>query len=323
MRIRVSITGLGLLLAAIGTCGQAKTPSETRNAALRYWQAFAELKDPPLNQGLQTEIEKALSGNASWDEPQLGGIVAANEIAIGIMQRATKLPDCDWGVEYSRGPQASIAFVSRALVLARLNMLSGIRQMAKGDRQAAVETWIAGLRFAQDLAKGGSLIFALTGKNVMLQELRTLAAEAKQGRLSSAQKKQLYAVVNALPEDGFDWGTAWEMDEAGAEVFFNELQRSQNPAGLFESLMGQSAPKGCVPPSAQQIKLYHAYMSDVSAALRQPPAVAKQRLTELDVKEKAICEAITVAIPSSQRVNEARIEIIDARKDLLDALASR
>lgn len=322
MSIRQSLCVASLLLAPV-VWGQVKTPPETRNAALRYWQAFAELKDPPPNQGIQAEMEKVLSGEATWDEAKVGGVVAANEIALGIMQRATKLPDCDWGVEYSRGPEASIAFVPRALVLARLNTLQGIREMAQGRPQAAVNTWIAGIRFAQDLTKGGSLIFALTAKSVLLLELRTLTAEARQGRLTTMPKKQLYAVVSALPEDGFDWGLAWETDEAGADVFFAEMQRSQKPATLFEKLIGHPAPKDCMPPSAQQVNLYHDYMSEVSAALHLPPAAAKQRLAELDNKAKIICETVRQSIPSADRVNDTRVEIVTARQDLLAALRAR
>jgi hypothetical protein len=325
MRTWVSIfVFIVFLLPAESTAlAQAKTPPETRNAALRYWQAFAELKDPPANQEIQVEMERTLSGETGWNEAKLGGIVAVNEIALGIMQRATKLPECDWGVEYSRGPDASMAFVPRAHVLARLNTLQGIRESSKGRAQAAVDTWLAGIRFAQDLTKGGSLIFALTAKSVLLQEMRTLTAEAKQGRLSSAQKKQLYAAVSALPEDGFDWGLAWEIDEAGTDVFFSEIQRSQQPASLFERMMGQSAPKDCMPPSGQQVQLYHEYMGDVAGALRLPPPATKARLADLEEKEKRICETIRMGIPSSTRVNDTRVEIIAARKDLLELLGTR
>jgi len=321
IQLRVCI-GL-LVLFPAWVRGQVKPLPETRNAALRYWQAFAELKDPPPNREIQAEMENILNAKAEWDEAKVGGIVAANEIALGIMQRATKLPDCDWGVEYSRGPEASIAFVPRAHVLARLNTLQGIREMAQGNSQAAVDTWIAGIRFAQDLTKGGSLIFALTAKSVLVLELQTLTAEAQHGRLTAMQRKQLYSAVNVLPDDGFDWGLAWEMDEAGVDVFFAELQRSQKPATFFERLMGQPAPKDCVPPSAQQVKVYHHYMSDVASALRVPPSEVKPRLAALDGEAKNICDAIRVAIPSAERVNDARVKITAARKELLESLQAR
>ena len=322
-KTRVLVLVLLTLFSSNVGATQVKLPPETKNAALRYWQAFAELKDPPPIDGIQQQVERVLSGEVPWDEAKLGGIVAANEIALGIMQRATKLPECDWGIEYSRGPQASIAFMPRAHVLARLNMLRGIQEMAKRQPQAAVDTWIAGIRFAQDLAKGGSLIFSLTAKSVLMLEMRTLTAEVKQGHLKSTQKKQLYSAVNALPEDGLDWGLAWEMDEASADVFFAEMQRSKHPEGLFESLMGQPAPKTCVPPSPQQVQAYHRYMSDVAAALRLQPAATKQRLAELDAEAKGICEALRLSIPSPQRANDGRIDVIAARQALLLALQTK
>jgi len=325
MRIsaRVVLLVLNLLLSAVTVLGQAKLPGETRNAALRYWQAFAELKDTPTDREIRAEMEKVLAGESRWNEKNLGPLVASNEIALGIMQRATKLPDCDWGVEYSRGPQASIAFVSRAHVLARINTLAGIRQAANGNLQAAVDTWIAGLRFTQDLTKGGSLLFALTAKSVLVIEMRAIAAEAKLGQLPPAEQRQLFSVFNALPPDGFDWGQAWDMDAAGADVFFAELQETQHPRKFYEELMGEPAPKGCIPPSPAQLKLYHAYMTAAGAALRLPPPEAKERLTALQGQQDNICESIRVAIPSAQRVNDERTQVIRTRQDLLEALRSK
>ncbi len=323
MRMRLSIAGLLMLVATPGVHAQVKTPPETRNAALRYWQAFAEMKDPPSDKATQDLLEKTAAGEAAWDEAKLGPILDLNADAIGIFQRATKLPDCDWGIEYDRGPHASIAYVSRARVLARLNTLQGMREMAKGQSQAAVDSWLAGIRFSDHLSKGGSLILAWIAKSALLPNLRELTTDAKQGRLNSMQKKPLYAAVHALPEDEFDWGRAWETEEAAGETLFEELQRSQNPAALYESLMGATLPKDCVPPSTQQVQAYSNYMSDVAAALRLPPPAAKQRLAELDGAAKVLCEAIRQVIPAPQRVNDARIEVTVAREALLQALQTK
>ena len=320
MRIQVLILVL-FLSQTVRAWPQAKTLQETHNAALRYWQAFAELKDPPPDKEIQAEIQTTLLGATEWNEAKLGSIVAENEVALGIMQRATKLPDCDWGIEYSQGAEASVALVPRAHVLARLNTLRGVRELAQRHPQAAVDTWIAGIRFDEDVAKGGSLLFALTARDILLSEMRVVTAEARKGRLNAAQKKQLYTAFSALPEDGFDWGEAWELDEAGTDLFFAEVQHSQKPASVYERLMGQAAPKDCVPPSGQQVKVYHDYMNDVASALRLPSAAAKDRLAALVPEKNRICEAIQIAIPSPERVNDERAEVIQARKDLLSALA--
>src|SRR6266853_1642012 len=110
--------------------------------------AFAEMQDPPADKEIQDLLEKTVIGEAAWDEKKLGVILDANGAAIAMMQRASKLPDCDWGIEYSRGSRASIAYAPRARVLARLNTLQGIREMANGNSQAAVDTWRAGIRFS-------------------------------------------------------------------------------------------------------------------------------------------------------------------------------
>jgi hypothetical protein len=322
MRTRFVLAALFLLATGFAACGQAKFPPETRNAALRYWQAFAEMKDPPADAEVQAIMAKVLAGEQPWDEGKLGSVVDENEVALGIMQRATKLPDCDWGIEYHQGYRASVAMVARANVLGRLNILQGIRQLGKGQTQAAADTWIEGIRFAQDVSKGGSLLFVQTAKTLLAREMRLLTVEAKQGRLSGSRKQQLYIAVNALPEDGFDWSAAWQLDEAGADFLFTELQQSHQPADLYKSIMGMPAFKGCVPPNARQLQAYRGYMNEVATALRLPPSTTSGRLEELETKKQAVCESLRHAIPSAQMVNNNRIDMISARKDLLDALAA-
>jgi len=322
VRTRLSMLTL-LLLAGVTAWGQIKTPPETRNAALRYWQAFAEMKDPPTDVPTRDAIEKAIWGDAAWDEAKLGPIVTENENALGIMQRATKLPECDWGLEYSQGPRASIAFVPKARVLARLNMLRGMREVHVGHMQAAVETWIAGIRFSQDLSKGGSLLFAAVATNALREQMHTLQAAVQQGKFSAAQKKQLSTAIRELPEDGLDWGEAWAMDEVGTDLWFSELRSSPDPGRVYESMMNQAANKNCIPPPTGELRKYREYMAGVTLALRLPPEAAKQRIAELDPKERLICEGLRNAIPNANRLNDGRTQIIATRRSLLEALADK
>src|SRR5277367_4210761 len=174
---------VALLLLAVAANAQTKLPQETRNAALRYWLAFAEMQDPPSDPATSSLLKKTAAGEALWDEAKLGPILDKNESAILRMQRATKLPDCDWGIEYSDGPTASIAYAPRARVMAGLNTLHGMRQAAKGNQQAAVQTWLDGIRFSQDIARGGSLIFIVIGKLSLIADLHALTQAAQSGKL--------------------------------------------------------------------------------------------------------------------------------------------
>ena len=150
------------------------------------------------------------------------------------MQRATKLPECDWGIEYTQGISASIAYAPRARALSRLNTLEGMRQLAGGNTQAATDSWLAGVRFSQDLARGGSLIFALMAKNALLANLRPLTLAASNGQLTVAERQQVSATIRALPEDAFDWSASWGNESATLDHFLHELQSASDPRGLYQ-----------------------------------------------------------------------------------------
>ena len=149
-QLRRAVVGVALLFAAVTSHAQSKVPTEARNAALWYWLAFADLQDPPTDKATAELLEKTAAGEAAWDEAKLDPILDKNETAIWRMQRATKLPECDWGLEYDLGPRASIAYVPKARVLARLNTLEGMRLAARRETQKAVDTWLAGIRFSPD-----------------------------------------------------------------------------------------------------------------------------------------------------------------------------
>ncbi len=311
------VFGVGKLNAAAGY------PPDTKNAALRYWMAFAEMQDTWADPPTQELLEKTAAGEAAWDEAKLGPILNANEDAIRIMQRATKLPECDWGLEYSRLWKASIAYAPRARAMARLNTLEGMREMAKGDSGSAVNTWLVGIRFARDLTRGGSLIFALMAKSVLLPDLRLLAQAERNGQLSEAEKKEILVAIKALPEDAFDWGSAWEIESVGTENILNELRTAHEPAKVYEGIMGKPAPKQGLRPTPQEIEGFRKYMMDVKRALREPSSKTTGLIAGLQSRQKSLSEVEQSLIPNLQKTNAARVEITTARGNLLRALEAK
>jgi hypothetical protein len=311
-----------MLASTGGPRAQLKYPPETKNAALRYWTALAEMQDSPGDKATQELLEKSATGGTEWSESTLGSILDANAEAIRTMQRATKLPECDWGLEYGRGPRAPVILFVRARALARLNTLEGMRHMAKGDSHAAVNTWLAGIHFSQDVARGGPLIFTLVAMRMMLPNLRALNEGTSKGQLSEAQKKEVYAAVSALPEDGLDWRGAWGLEYVTGEQFLEELRTSTNPGAGYEE-MGMSVPKKGIPPTLQEIQGYGEYMLAVQAALREPPAKAKALLDGLEPKRHNCGEVEQNLIPNPQGINAARIELMSARTELMQTLSSK
>jgi hypothetical protein len=323
VKLRLFVASVFILVAAFVLRPRAAYPPETSNAALRYWMAFAEMQDPPADKAIQDLLEKTVIGEAAWDEKKLGTILDANSAAIAMMQRASKLPDCDWGIEYSRGSRASIAYAPRARVLARLNTLQGIREMANGNSQAAVDTWRAGIRFSEHLANGGTLIFTLIAKSALLPNLRAITAQARQGHLNRSQLHQIYVPIDKMRQDGFNWSAAWSLEGLVGEQFLAELRSAKNLTATYEMLMGEPLPTGATAPSSEDVHNYREYIKTAQAALSLPPDTARTRMSALAIQKSALSEVVQRIIPNVQKESDARAEVFMARKELLKTLAPK
>ena len=317
------IVGMVLLLTTVSVHAQSKAPPETRNAALRYWLAFADLQDAPADKATSELLEKTAAGEAAWDEAKLGPILDKNETAIWRMQRATKLPECDWGLEYDLGPRASIAYIPKARVLARLNTLDGMRLAAKGNTQKAVETWLAGIRFSQHLTRGGSLIFSLVAKMGLISNFHALTQAAQSGALNHDQRKQIEAAVRALPETGFDWGEALRNEEVPLTVAVRQITEAVNPAAYYQEMMDKPAPTDFTVPKASETAAFHKLMNSAEEALRLPPGAAGERLKTLQNGVLTLHPFFREVTPSLTHINDARIEVGAARQKLLQAVSAK
>ncbi len=318
------IFGVSILaFGAMPTSAQVKPLTETRNAALRYWLAFAELQDPPVDQATTELLEKTAAGQAPWDESKLGAILDRNEAAITGMQRATRLPECDWGLEYSQGWRASIGYASKARVLARLNTLYGLRLSAKGDLGKATDAWLAGIRFSHHLSQGGPLIFLLIAKTGLLSDLNAMTLAAGKPSFPLAEKQRIETALRNLPESAYDWGEALRLEEVSIEMFADELARSQEPAKLYAAAMGDKAARTFSVPTPKDRANFHQLMLGAENALRQPPDAVRERLKRLQEEISTLSPFLQQITPSLTKQNEARAEIAAARAKLLQALAAK
>jgi len=195
MKFRLLATIMALLASVHTARAQTMFPPEPDNAALRYWFALAEVLEPPDDAATRHLFEETITGRVAWDEAKLGPILDSNLDALRTMQRATKLPVCNWGFDYRDGAATPVWFGVRARLLSHLNALQGIRQMALGDSRTAVDTWLAGVHFGQDVSRSGPVISALVAHAIILDNLDPLRDSARQGKLNEEQKAELSVVV--------------------------------------------------------------------------------------------------------------------------------
>jgi hypothetical protein len=303
MKLRLLATIMAVLASAHTARGQAMFPPETDNAALRYLFALAEVQEP--SDDARHLFEETTAGRVAWEESKLGPILDYNEDALRTMQQATKLPECNWGFDYRNGGQFPTGLALRARLLSHMNELQGIREMAHGDSRAAVDRWLAGVHFGQDLSRGGPVIAALIAHAIVLDNLHLLRDSAQQGKLNEEQKTELSVVVKAIREDGFDWGVAWGVEFAIGDQF---LQKSRTAAK---------------PESDDKIRAYEEYMLAAQAALRESPAEAETHIADLEPGLRRLGKVEQNLIPSLRGTNEARIRLVTARNELIQALSTK
>jgi hypothetical protein len=304
-KFRLLATIMVVLAGAHTARAQATFPPETDNAALRYWFALAQVLEPADDDATQHLFGETVAGRLAWDETKLGPILDSNRDALRTMQQATKLPVCNWGFDYRNGAVMPPWFAMRARLLSHLNELQGIREMAHGDSRTAVDTWLAGVHFGQDVSHGGPVIAALIAHAIVLDNLHVLRDSARQGKLNEEQKTELSVVVKTIPEDGFDWGAAWGLEFAIGDQF---LQKSRTTGK---------------PESDDKIRAYEQYMLAAQAALRESPAEAKSRIADLESNLGRLGKVEQNLIPSLRATNEARIRLATAHQELMQALSTK
>jgi hypothetical protein len=309
MRMRWLTMASILLVCMAATSAQVKVPAPPKNAALLYWQAFAQMEDYPTDQATSELMEQIIAGNAAWDENKLGHFLDSNKDALQTMRRGSKLSTCDWGLEYNVGltDQFPVPFWrNSARALARLNTLQGIRELSQGRSDAAVSTWLAGIRFSQHLAAGGTLIFKYVGLSALESNLNAITKAAETNRLSAAQKNQITAMLGSLPNAGFDWSEALGLEEVLLETGVEEIKRCSDTAKCYQEIMGEAMPEHFTLPDSRDIAACRKLYAKAEDALHLPPDQAEGKLRELQDGIKQLHPFFQRATPSFLRINETR-----------------
>lgn len=299
---------------------QQFTPPQNSNAALRYWAAFAEMKDQTIDDATSKLMDEILSGNAAFDEQRLGGIVDENSFAIRGLQRGTALSECNWGLDYSLGSAVPLAHLPKARVLARLNALYGARQLAKGDADGAVNTWLAGLRFAQCVGSGVGLIGNLSAKPAFEANLHLLTAAAQSGAINSDLHNKVRMQLRQLPAEGLNWIDSIKAEQWACEEGLKDLAKAPNFQATYKEFFGSPAPQAAHPPTAAEIAALQSLMSEVVSAFQLPPAQTRDRLSAIMAKIHDLNPPVQAIVPNFPRLNDSREKLIGEKEALLKAL---
>ncbi len=166
------------------------------------------MQDSAITDDQAKELRLILEGTAPYSDSKYKDLVEKNRPALETMIRGTALPNCDWGIDYQLGPEAPVDYVRKALELGRLNVLYAFHLMITGDKDGAVRALAAGVRFAQDVAKGGTIFATLVAKDLLTGQVRGMEFGVHVAGLSTQQKLVLQKAVAQLGTQGLDWQSA-------------------------------------------------------------------------------------------------------------------
>jgi hypothetical protein len=132
----------------------AQVPSD--NAALQYWQAFAQM--PALDKPQEKLLE-------DWNKVPLDAaaqkLIAASRQSLMFLRRAAKLPNCDWGLDYNDGISLMLPHIAKAKTLALLAALDARNEFEQGHWGAGREDATAIMTLARHVGRDPILICAV------------------------------------------------------------------------------------------------------------------------------------------------------------------
>jgi hypothetical protein len=316
------ITATLLLLTLVIPAAAQK--SQSKNAALRYWQAFALMQDVPTSEADARELDSIVKGELPWDEAKFGTLIDRNAEALATMRRATELPICDWGLDLDLGPAAPVAHIAKARALARLNALAGIRLASQGNQRQAVDTWLNGFRFAQHLSQDGTMVGVLVASASFSAQMHAISRSVQDGTWDDASLSRIETFLKDVPHYVFDWSRPMLTEHQAMTLILSQFSGHPSQEALRQSL-GDLTPsefdrlRSSAPESEKQFSTIY---TQAASAMRLPYVEAKPRLAAIQSTINRATPFVQKTVPNLQRFNDARAQLEEDRILLIKRIAA-
>lgn len=166
-------------------------PAVSNNAALQYWQAFAMLPalDAQQEQLLDNRATAALDGAAIK-------LLTDSRASLMFLTRASKLRECDWGLDYHDGASMYLPHLNKARTLARIAALETRRAFEAGEYDRARDIAFGMLAMARQVGGDRTMVSMLV--SYMIEEM-VVDAVAPYLPLVGAPYDHAVAMFQSLP----------------------------------------------------------------------------------------------------------------------------
>jgi hypothetical protein len=305
-------TPVATVAAAAEGADDADAPAG--NAALSYWLAFATMPS--------SEAEVAIIENwyeAPFDDAATKLLESPGTVyALSELRRGARMGRCDWGMDYSHGPELLIPQLAKGRQLARLAMLRARHRFEQGAPRDGVVDALAGLKLGHDLGNDPIMISVFVQLGLEGMAIDLLAQHLP--RLSPEELDQLAQALDRLPaRDRLK--DVWATESRYMVDWFDErLKRAAADAGddwdervLAMPIFGKEEReklKAAGVPSPEetgaQLEAIRVYYREMEKVTDLPPVERDARVNELEKSVRPQSVLAQILLPAIHRVFNVR-----------------
>lgn len=183
------------------------------NAALKYWQAFAQL--PKLS---DEESQKLYAECLTMPlDAHARDLAEESAYALEMLHYGAALPRCNWGVDHEPGFWTRLPQAHASQALTAIAVLRARLRFEDGQAADAATDLIDCLTLARQVSVNGVSIIVLVGYNIEARSSQALAAGLP--KLNATQLKNLQTRLKTLPASGSP-AKALPFEEKSFEISF-------------------------------------------------------------------------------------------------------
>ena len=244
--LRALVLSLTILGIPWGSASADAPPDLGANAALRYWQAFAQL--PKL-----TDAQEHKLNEEYLDMPldtHVRDIVTKADYAFRMMHRGAALPQCDWGLDYEEGVELMLPHAQAARMMSTLACLRARIRFEEGHNADALDDLVDAMTLGRHATRDGTLLTALINIGIENRTGDTLGRYLP--RLNAEAIQKLKTRLGALPPAvTLAEGVAIFEQKAGLDWLIRKVKEHKDPESLVAFLSRYCGRGGDSPEQAR------------------------------------------------------------------------
>lgn len=257
MRTLLTRTLAGLALS-VTLASAALAVDSKDNAALRYWRVFGMMAQGVNEYEHGLDYAKMHSDDFKPPQDIVDKVLQGGALGRAAVEAASK-PECDFGIDWEKGPNAVLSHLGPMRRLAEQLMLDARVHFERGDSPGGVERIVAVLRSARHITADKAIISSLVSMSLVAQADRMtryasgrgwLADQALALQISEAltpfQRQDPFGLAAAVENEGY-WMARWsksvhaDADARAILLHLLETETDEDPNQQLAAMLADPA----------------------------------------------------------------------------------